>query len=153
MQMEFDSRKEHLQNLANELYASVGPNDRRYFHVKTIENLIFHFDEIKTENDKNWVHETLIDYFKICSKYVPSINRNTSKNLFNEYLDNLTDYYYNNLGFAVLMNRSIVYLVYFLVLVLCYYFFNLYVAMAVAAIFIFQVITAFKKYRARKVYG
>ena len=153
MQNEFDGRKGHLQLLMNELTTSIGANEKRYFHAKTIENLIFHFEEIKTENDKKWVYETLVEYLKKCSEYVPSMDRETSKNLFFEYLDNITDYYHNNLGFSVLMNRVIVYLVYVLILSLCYYFFNFYVVIAVASIFIFQIIRAFKKYREKQVYG
>ena len=90
MQKDFDSRKGHLQKLMNELNASIGVNEKKYFHVKTIENLIFHFEEIKTENDKNWVYETLAEYFKKCFENVPSIDRDTSKNLFFEYLDKIT---------------------------------------------------------------
>jgi len=153
MQKEPDSRKGHLKALMKELDASIVVNEKRYFHVKTIENLIFHFEEIKTENDKNWVYETLVEYFKMCSEYVPSIDRETSKNLFNEYLDKITDYYHNNLGFVILMNRAIVYLVYFLILSLCYYFFNFYVVIVVASLFIYQIIRAFKKYREKQVYG
>jgi hypothetical protein len=153
MQKEFDSRKSHLQTLTSELNASIGVNEKKYFHVKTIENLIFHFEKINTENDKKWVYETLVEYFRRCSDYVPSIDRNTSKSLFFEYLDKVTDYYHNNLGFSVLMNRVIVYFVYFLILGVCYYFLNFYVVIAIAAVFIFQIIQAFKKYRAKQVYG
>jgi|SRR4030095_1807936 len=153
MQKNFDHRKGHLQVLLNELNTSIGVNEKKYFHVKTIENLIFHFEEIKTENDKNWVYETLVEYFRKCSENVPSIDRDTSKNLFNEYLDKITDYYHNNLGFVVLMNRVIIYLVYFLILSICYYFFNFYVVIAVASLFIFQIIRAFKKFKEKQVYG
>ena len=153
MQKEFDSRKGHLRTLMNGLNTSIVVNEKKYFHLKTIENLIFHFEGIKTENDKNWVYETLVEYFEKCSENGPSIDRDTSMNLFNEYLDKITDYYHNNLGFAVLMNRVVVYSVYFLILSLCYYFFNFYVVIAVASVFVIQIIRAFKKYKEKKVYG
>ena len=153
MQNKFDPSKGHLQILLNELNSSVGKEEKRYFHINTLENLIFHFEEIKTENDKTWVYENLVEYFKKCSEITASIDRNTSKGLFYEHIDKITDYYHSNLGFVMLVNRSIVYLIYFLILLVCYTFFNLYVVSLVASFFIYQIIRVFKKYKAKQVYG
>ena len=148
-----DERKGHLDLLMIDLNNSVGVTERKYFHVKTTENMIFHFDRIRTENDKKWVYETLVEYFKKCSEYTPSIDRGTSKSLFFEYLDKITDYYHNNLGFSVLMNRTIVYLVYLLILGLCYYFLNIYVTIGIIIFFSVQIIRAIQKYKQKIVYG
>src|SRR6266436_6151964 len=111
MEKKFDTRKGHLQVMVNELNASIGYREKKYFHLNTIENLIFHFEEIKTENDKNWIYETLEEYLKKCLALIPSIDRNISKDLFYDNINKLTTYYHDNLCFIILMNRSIVYLV------------------------------------------
>lgn len=139
--------------LLDELSNSITATDRRYFHLQTIENLIFHFDEIKTENDKNWVYNGLVIYFNKCAELAPSIDRETSMNMYYDYIDNITDYYYKNLGFSLLTNRSIVYLIYFIVLLLCLIFFNYYVVLLAASFFVFRIIVLFKKYKDRKVYS
>ena len=153
METEFDFRKGQLLAMFNKLNASIGSREKKYFHLNTIENLIFHFTEIKTENDKNWVYETLQEYLKKCFDLLPSIDRSSSKNLFYSDINKLTNYYHDNLGFKILINRSIVYFVYFIVLVACYIFFNIYVVIAVASLFVIQIFTIFKKYKERKVYG
>ncbi len=153
MQKNFDQRKGHLQSLMNELNNSIGINEKKYFHLQTIENLIFHFERVKTENDKNWIYETIVVYFKRCSEIMTSIDRNTSKDLFYEHVDKVTDYYHNNLGFVLLINRTIVYLIYFLILLLCYIFLNFYVVIIVASLLMFQTFRVFKKYKEKMVYG
>jgi len=52
-----------------------------------------------------------------------SIDRGTSRNLFDQYLDKITDYYHSNLGFTVLINRGVVFTVYLLILAICFYWF------------------------------
>lgn len=156
---ETDSKKIELKKLLAELNDSVLLSKRKYFHPNTIENFIFHFDEIKTETDKNWVYETLTSYFKICldlihsSEPFDSIDSKTSKILWYDYIDKLTDYYEKNLGFDVLINRAFVYFVYLIVLTLCSVFFNFYVVLLVASFFIFQIYKAYKKYSKKQVYG
>lgn len=153
MEAKYDSRKEQLQVLFNELNSAIGLREKKYFHYNTIENLIFHFDEVKGENDQNWVYATLEEYLRKCFGLLPSIDRETSKGLFYEYVTKLTTYYQDNLGFTMLLNRSLVYLVYFVILGICYTFFNWYVLIVVASFFIFQIVRVFMKYRAKRVYG
>jgi hypothetical protein len=107
----------------------------------------------KTEADRNWIFETLREYLKKCFELIPSIDRNISKNLFYNNINNLTNYYHDNLGFIILINRSIVYLVYFIILAACYIFLNFYVVIVVASFFIIQIIRVFRKYREKRVYG
>jgi len=146
-------KKKHLQTLLLELRNKVTSNETKYFHVNTIENLIVHFQQIKTENDKNWVYQSLVEYFEQCSKSLPSIDRQTSKDLFDTYIDKVTDYYHNNVGFTMLINRSVVYGVYILAILICYIFFSWYVLVGVICVIIFQTIRTYKKFKAKKVYG
>lgn len=153
METNIKNRKQNLETLLNQLTSLIGPNVKRYFHINTIENLIFHFDEIKTENDKIWIYQSLVDYFTMCSEYAPYIDRDKSKSLFYEHLDKITDYYHNNLGFSVLINRTVVYLFYIVILLLSYSYLNLYVAIAITLLLVLQTVRTFNKYRIRRVYG
>jgi len=148
-----DFRKEHLRTLLYELKNASSTSEGRYFHTNTIENLITHFEEVKTENDKNWVYESLVEYFKKCSEFTPSIDRQTSKDLFYEHIDKITDYYHNNLGFTMLINRSVVYFIYCLIILLCYIFFNLYVVAVIVFLILIQITRTFKKFKEKQVYG
>ena len=118
-----EDRRDSLVTQMIQLNNSVEEHKRKYFHLKTIENLIFHFDDIRSESDKKWVYETLDEYFQKCSNLSTSIDRRISKKLFFEFLDKVTDYYHSNLGFSILINRTVVYFIYVLLLILCHYFF------------------------------
>ena len=72
-----DNRMGHLYTILQELSSSILAKQRKYFHLNTIDNLIFHFADIKTEIDKKWVYESLIEYFRVCADIMPSIDRNT----------------------------------------------------------------------------
>ena len=122
-----EDRRDSLVTQMIQLNNSVEEHKRKYFHLKTIENLIFHFDDIRSESDKKWVYETLDEYFQKCSNLSTSIDRRISKKLFFEFLDKVTDYYHSNLGFSILINRTVVYFIYVLLLILCHYFFAFYV--------------------------
>ncbi len=153
MEKEVEFKKKHLQSLLSELRNNVALNETKYFHVNTIENLIAHFQQVKTENDKNWVYESLVEYFKKCSEFLPSIDRQTSKDLFDEYIDKITDYYHSNLGFVMLINRTVVYCVYILAISICYIFFSWYVVGIVIFFIIFKIISTYKKVKDKQVYG
>ena len=154
MDEKFDERKAHLQILFTELNNLVGyMNNRKYYNLNTVGNLIFHFNEIKNETDKNWVYETLVGYMKRCSEHVPSINSKISNQLWNDYIDKIAVYYVDNLNFTQLLNRTFVYVIYLIVLCICYIFLNLYVVFIVAFLFIMQIIRIYDKYRKRRVFG
>ena len=153
MEKDCELKKKHLQTLLGELRNKSTSNEAKYFHVNTIENLIVHFQQIKTENDKNWVYESLVEYFEECSGFLPSIDRETSKDLFDTYIDKITDYYHSNLGFTMLINRAVVYGVYILAILICYIFFSWYVLVGVVVFIIFQTIRTYQKFKAKQVYG
>lgn len=148
-----EDRRDSLVTQMIQLNNSVEEHKRKYFHLKTIENLIFHFDDIRSESDKKWVYETLDEYFQKCSNLSTSIDRRISKKLFFEFLDKVTDYYHSNLGFSILINRTVVYFIYVLLLILCHYFFAFYVLLSVAGLFAFQIFISFRKFKQKKVYG
>ncbi len=148
-----ESQKKHLEILLWELRNKVTSNEAKYVHINTIENIIAHFQRINTTTDKNWVYESLVEYFKQCSEFSPSIDRQTSKALFDTYIDKVTDYYHNNLGFVMLVNRAVVYCIYALIILICYIFFKWYVVVGVISFFIFQIIRTYKKFKSKEVYG
>ena len=153
MNLQTDTRKELLQNLFNEVSNSIELSKRRYFHVHTIENLIFHFDEIRTENDKKWVYETLLSYLTVCVEIAPSIDRRIGEEIFYGHIDKLTDYYFSNVGFSLVLNRELVYSIYISVIILCYFIFNFYIVIGMTLLFSFMTLRTFKKYKEKRVYG
>ncbi len=153
MNLQIDNRKEFLQNLFVEVINVVELNKRKYFHINTVENLIFHFDKIRTENDKNWVYENLLSYLTVCLKIGSSINKQIGEEMFYENIDKLTDYYYSNIGFSLLLNRELVYGIYILILIVCYFVFNFYIVIGLAILFSLITIRTFRKYKGKKVYG
>jgi hypothetical protein len=153
MQQQIDQRKVHLQSLMNGLNSSIVDSEKRYFHINSVENLIFHFEDIKSENDKEWVYAGLLEYLKECAENSTSIDRTASKYLFYEYIDKIADYYQNHLGFVTFLNRAVIYLFYFLVLAVCYFLFHYYILIGVAAFIFFQIARTFIKYKGKQVYG
>jgi hypothetical protein len=148
-----DNRGNHLLELIRQMNESTSANGRKYFHFQTIQNIIIHYDEIKTQNDKEWVYNSLLQYFAACKELGPAIDRNTSKMLFYEYVDNLADYYGKNLGFSLMLNRTVIYFFYFLCLLLTYIFVNVYVMLVLASLFIYHIGTQYLKYKRRRVYS
>jgi hypothetical protein len=153
MEKDDEFKKNQLQSLLWEVKNKTTANEARYFHVSTIENLITHFQRIKTDNDKNWVYESLVEYFEKCSEFLPPIDKETSNDLYHAYIDKLTDYYSNNLGFVMLINRAIIYFIYLIVILLCFVFFNLYVVVGVIFFINIQILKNYKKYKDKRVYA
>lgn len=147
------NKKEHLKYLLNHLISSNSETDKKYFHVKTVENLIFHFDSISNESDKNWVYQSLVNYFDDCKDSAALVNKEKSKQLFYKHLDKITDYYTNALGFSLLLNRSIVYFFYLAIICISSYYFSMIVALAVISLILIQISYSINKTRLKKVYG
>ena len=148
-----EERKAQLELLLTDLLNSLTAREKRYFHCRTTENLIFHFGEIKSEVDKNWVYETLVEYFRKCTEANPSIDRAVSVRMYDQYLEKLTQYYETHLSFSMLLNRGIIYAVYLAILVISIIFFNLYVVAGVLALLLIMVFRSFRKFKERRVYG
>lgn len=148
-----EERKAQLELLLTDLLNSLTAREKRYFHCRTTENLIFHFGDIKSESDKNWVYETLVEYFRKCTEANPTIDRAVSVRLYYQYLEKLTQYYETQLRFSMLLNRGMIYTVYFAILVLSIIFFNLYVVAGVLALVVVLVFRSFQKFKERRVYG
>lgn len=148
-----DERKVQLELSLTDLLNSLTDRDKRYFHCRTTENLIFHFGEIISEADRNWVYETLIEYFRKCTEASPTIDRAVSVRLYNQYLEKLTQYYETHLRFSMLLNRGMLYTVYLAILVLSIIFFNLYVVAGVLALVAIITFRSFQKFKERRVFA
>jgi hypothetical protein len=153
MQLQDDSQIMNLRTLYSDLSNAVLQNNKRYFHLNTIGNLIYHFEEIENQRDRTWVYESLVEYFKKCADLVPSIDRKTSQFIFHEYLSRIAEFYDDKLGFVLLINRWVFYLVYAVVILVFYIFFKFYFAVFIAIIFVIQIFRVFKKYRERRCYS
>jgi hypothetical protein len=153
MEKDTEFKQKYLENLLNDLRNKVTTNEIKYFHVNTIENLITHFQFIKTENDKIWVYESLVDYFEHCSHFYHSIDRETSQNIFDTYIDKITNYYHSNLGFVLLINRAVVYGVYLVAVLICSIYFKWYILVTVISLILYQIIRTYNKFKSKQVYS
>ena len=62
-------------------------NRRGYLDLKTVENFIFHFEELPTIELKREVYLSLLDYLQVIKgMYASEINRNTSAGMFTKIL-------------------------------------------------------------------
>jgi hypothetical protein len=74
-----DIRKKNLQIQLEKFVISIDDQQRKFYYLRTIENMIFHFDEIKNENDKNWIYEMLIEYLDKSFELMPQMSIKNSK--------------------------------------------------------------------------
>jgi hypothetical protein len=135
------------------LSENTSPHDRKYFHLKTLQNLIFHFDEIRNENDKRWVYSSLENYINECHNYIPSIDRTTSSQLYLQFIDKVTDYYRSYLGFILILDRNLLIIFYVVLFLLCYFIFNIWVSLIPIVFFILQFYRVYKKRKDKRVFS
>lgn len=128
-------------------------DNHKYFHLQTVHNLIFHLDKVKFEEDKLWIYATLNNYLTECSNYINILDRKKSNELFNEYLDKITDYYSKHLGFRMIISRIISIGFYSLLSIIFFFVFSIWIAFIPILIYMFQAYTLNKKIVENKVYG
>jgi hypothetical protein len=146
-------QKRELESTLSSLSEDIGPRERRYFHLNSVANLVYHFLEIREETDRIWVFDSLSQYLRDCREMLPGIDRDASKRLYDQSLEKLVEFYHLQLGFRLLMNRSVVYTFYAILLVLCYIFLNLYAVIALTTWFGYLTFMTFRRYRDRRVYS
>jgi hypothetical protein len=130
-------------------------NRRGYLDLQTVENFIFHFDELPTIELKREVYISLLDYLKVVKGMDASdINRNTSAQMFNKILAPIGMKYVLSSNFAV--NYRIGVLVYlFLIAVVIMFSFGLplKIYIIVAVLFLAQHFRCVIKRKQKRVYG
>lgn len=136
----------------NKILAYLNKNNRRYFHPNTVNNLIFHFNEINIEADKEWILKNLREYFSECEHLCNNLSRSSGHELYMKYLYKITDYYHNNLKF-VQSDRALFVLFYLGLFIALYFIFGFLISIIAIAIFIFRFVVLFKKYKQKRVFS
>ena len=98
---------------------------KKYFHLRSVQNFVHHFEKISNENDKLWILKNLNNYLESCESYINSIDRNISKDLYLKYLDKIGDYYRENLNFTLYTSFDILLILFTILLLTSSLFLNL----------------------------
>lgn len=83
------------------LKSGLGIN-KKFYHLKTIENFIYHFNQIKYQKDREFVLSSLsfcLEYYKVNS--IKDINH--SLVVFKKYLEPIGTIYQEQVGFSILI--------------------------------------------------
>jgi hypothetical protein len=146
-----DQRKT-LLTLLNRLNDSITEDQKRFYYLRTIENMIFHFNEIKDETDRSWVYQSLSEYLNKCFELLPKSIAESRKDLYDRYLYKLISYYHDYLGFPIIVFSNFLLVVYLSILIICSYFFKLWVVLLIGLLFLIQTMNSIKRYRNKRFY-
>ncbi|HWW42953.1 hypothetical protein [Pedobacter sp.] len=130
-------------------------NRRGYLDLQTVENFIFHFDELPTNEIKREVYISLLDYLQVIKGMDASeINRNTSTEMYNKILAPIGIKYVLSSNFTVNFRISVlVYLFLIAVLIMFFLGIPLKIYIIVAVLFLAQHFRCVLKRRQKRVYG
>lgn len=79
----------------------------RFYHMRSIRNFIFHFNEIKSPNDKVYVFNYMDAYLDdVIENGIYNINE--CKDLFNKYLYPVGKFYMQKLKFAIFLKWYVI---------------------------------------------
>jgi hypothetical protein len=136
----------------DELHEQLTKSNERYIHPRTIDNLLFHIDDIDKTDEKDWVLCQLNVYFETCQRNLPAIDRTFSLQLYYEILYPLLDYYHRNLQF-VKFDLSLFVPFYVIGFSVAFFIFGIKGLIAVSIILIFRAAYFYRKYKEKKVFS
>lgn len=142
--------------LANRLDEFRKYNDKikeKYFHLKSVDNFIFHFDGFKDKGKKRQIYATLTDYFDSIFT-IDTVDARLSKELFDHYLFKIARLYDMYLKFipypkSDMMVVALLGLFGFLYLISA----SVYAYIVILGVFVAGSIFIRRKKRLKKVYG
>jgi|GEM_PF-2613834 len=99
----FDIQKlSKLSNKFHETKGSFPKNKHKYFHVKTVENSIFHLGDLSSDFQKEKIYDALNEYKNFINETTIRItNAKESQKAFEKYLTLLVNIYVDFLGFRL----------------------------------------------------
>ena len=141
-----------LQKLVEEVKDK---NRRGYLHLQTVENFIYHFDELPDFEVKRQTYLALLDYLQVVKEMDPAeINRNTSADMFKRILSPIGIRYVVSSNFSANFNlRVLVYLFLMAVIIMFCCGLPIRIYVIVAVLFLAQYIRCALKRRQKRVYG
>jgi hypothetical protein len=145
--------KQDLESRYYELRQKVTGPESKYFHLHTLENLIYHFDDIKTEADKVWAYMSLSKYFEACQEYIEHIDKKKGAELFHNHLFNVAMFYREKLSFALLIDTFYLVSIYFALFLVLYFTTFFWLSLIPVVLFLIHYLYNFRKYQQRRLYG
>jgi hypothetical protein len=143
----------HLRFLQSQLLSVAPNNKKKYFHFKTLNNFIYHINEIKNPTDLDWIYHSLIDHINAVMEFSNDIDVTIGYRLYEEYIIKIAGYYSKNLRFSMYAGSPLTFL-YMLLAGLLWYFLNIYYGIGIALIlYIINLNYFFRKKREFRLYG
>jgi hypothetical protein len=102
---------------------------RMYFHLNSLNNFIYHFNEITNFEDREWVFKRIINYIDEALRLTHLINLDSSKTIYKTYLEKIAKYYENYLGFTMHVYLWIITIMYLIVFAIIAYFTTVYIGL------------------------
>src|SRR5688572_5821570 len=99
--LDSSSQQKVLQHKKATLESFVNHNSRKYFHLNTLNNFIYHFTDISNIDDRQWIYKTLQSYMDEAHGLSQQINLDSSKVIYENYLNKVANYYDKHLGFTM----------------------------------------------------
>ena len=148
------SQQKSLLNKIQNLNSLVPKDKKDIFHLKSIDNFARHWMEIKDNNDRIWIYSVLEDYINICLEELHTLDRNTSKELYNTYILKVGTYYDHNIGFSIFMHIWIVFVMYIGLFFLGLIWLNFFVSLSIfLPLCILHVIYLNRKQKLNRTFG
>ena len=131
------------------------PEERkRFFHLNTVSNFIYHLDQIKTPDDRNWIQSTLLSYLDEAMANINSMNMEVSKQLYKSSLEKLARYYDEYLGFTMIIYLWVIVFFYLVLTVIISFFLYPYIGiLPVIAVFTYHMTYLYRKHKQKKLFG
>jgi hypothetical protein len=154
MNEEFSEMNKKLVSKKLQLQSLVDVNDRGFFHLRTLDNFIYHFNEISSESDRIWIYKTLDAFIDECYNYINCVNSKTSKSLYEENLKKTIQYYRKYLGFTTLISLQLIIFLFCLLIIFLGLLTNFYISVVSSmTILVIYLYFAYRKYKEKRVFG
>ena len=100
-----EALREKLEDLKRNLK---GRDSKRFYHLRSVENFIYHIDKIHSQSEREKMYDLLMTYFEASNQYSHYITIEDSLVLFNKYLKPIGKYYSDNHGFWIFVKPWII---------------------------------------------
>lgn len=146
-------RKSKLLETKNQVSNLQSGWNLKYLHFRSVDNFIFHFDQINNEADKQWIFDTLINYFIVCKEIDEVVDREMGNQLYSEFLDKIANYYRYKLNFIMAINKVGYFIFFLIIFFLAGFLFSFLIASFIIPMYILFLIYIDRKQKQKKVYG
>jgi hypothetical protein len=151
-------QKQKLNSIYNEtlelLFKGGSENYKKFYHLNSVHNLIFHFDKLTDENAKQEVFNAISSYFELIKEIKPNKVEEVTEELFYNGLYPIITKYYLSMGFRVFGSAKVLVFIYTIIFFIILFFgLPYYVYFAVFIIFCISRVWILIKKRNCYIYG